>query len=110
MARVRVNEARARKELGIPVSRRIFDWRGRYDFQDRIRAKAAVMPVQAARTLNGEVDGSEICHHRVEIEIERLLDDLRRNDNPSKPLGSAQRWRARLAETVDNFPLDGRPV
>jgi len=68
------------------------------------------MPVQAARTLNNKINGGEVAHHRVEVEIERLLDNLRCNNDASKPLGSALLRGARLAETVDNFLLDNRPV
>ena len=78
-------------------------------FENRLGTIAALMSVQATSALNDEVDWSEIAHHRVEVEIERLLDNLRRNDDTSMPSRSALLWRARLAKTVDNVLLDGCP-
>ncbi len=37
------------------------------------------MPVQAARTLHQEVDRGEVSHHHIEVDVEGLLDDLRRD-------------------------------
>jgi hypothetical protein len=53
--------------------------------QGRYSPVTSLMPVKATSTLDQEIDGAQIRHHKVEIQIKRLFDDLGSNKNFPSP-------------------------
>ena len=51
-----------------------------------IPLRVTAMPVKTARTLNQQIDRRQIAYEDIEIQIERLLDHLGRNQYPARTL------------------------
>ena len=63
-----------------------------------------VVTVQATRTLDQHIDWREVADHCVEVEIQRLLHHLGRNQHPVAPAGIL------LAESREGIVLPIDPV
>jgi len=64
------------------------------------------MPPEPARPLYDEIGRGKVGHHQVKIEIEALLDHLRRHQHPPLSLLGA----TIATEPSQNRPLDVLPI